>query len=274
MKVWFITGASRGIGQAIAKAALAAGDCVVAASRTGEVGVEDSERLLSLKLDISNPDMAAYEAAVGATVERFGRIDILVNNAGRGAVTNFEETDEATIKNLYEVNVFGTMRMTRAVLPVMRKQRSGRIFNVASTAAYAPGPVIYHSSKFAVTGFSVALAFEVAPFGIKVTNAAPGMFRTSFYDKGTWGTESDRHISDYDANRWQPGLVAECQKHQQPGDPDKLATLILEVADAENPPLHLAIGADGPQVLDAYIAQIKADTDAWREKAEQTSFES
>ena len=274
MKVWFITGASRGIGQAIAKAALAAGDCVVAASRTGEIGVEDSERLLSLKLDISNPDMAAYEAAAQAAVERFGRIDILVNNAGRGAVTNFEETDEVTIKSLYEVNVFGTMRMTRAVLPIMRKQRSGRIFNVASTAAYAPGPVIYHSSKFAVTGFSVALAFEVAPFGIKVTNVAPGMFRTSFYDKGTWGTEPDRHISDYDANRWQPGLVAECRKHQQPGDPDKLAKLILEVADTEKPPLHLAIGADGPQVLDAYIAQIKADTDAWREKAEQTSYES
>ena len=198
MRVWFITGASRGIGQAIAKAALAAGDRVVAASRTGEIGVEDFERLLSLKLDISNPDMAAY----------------------------------------------------------------------------APCPVINHSSKFAVTGFSVALAFEVAPFGIKVTNVAPGMFRTSFYDKGTWGTEPDRHISDYDANRWQPSLVAECQKHQQPGDPDKLATLILEVADAENPPLHLAIGTDGPQVLDAYIAQVKADTDTWCEKAELTSYES
>ena len=113
-------------------------------------------------------------------------------------MTFFEETNEEAIRKLYEVNVFGTMRITRAVLPVMRQQRSGHVFNIASTAAYAPGPVIYHSSKAAVTGFSMALAFEVEPFGIKVTNVAPGVFRTGFYDANRWGTQADTHIDDYE----------------------------------------------------------------------------
>ena len=274
-KVWFITGAARGMGNAIMNAALQRGDRVVATSRKGDditIPQEYEANALCLKLDISTEDAGVYEAAVKAAVDQFGRIDILVNNAGYGAVTFFEETTEATIKKLYEVNVFGTMRVTRAVLPVMRQQRSGHIFNISSTASYAPGPVIYHSSKFAVTGFSVALAFEVEPFGIKVTNVAPGMFRTSFYETGKWGTEADLHIDDYDACRWQPGLVADCQKNQQPGDPDKLAGVILAAADAENPPLHLAIGEDGPPVLDAFCDKIKADTDAWRFLASATSF--
>ena len=165
------------------------------------------------------------------------------------------------------------MRVTRAVLPVMRKQKSGHIFNVASTAAYAPGPVIYHSSKFAVTGFSVALSFEVEPFGIKVTNVAPGMFRTDFYSKGKWGMEADYHIEDYDKTRWQPGFVAECQKNLQPGDPKKLAKVIIMASESKNPPLHLGIGEDAPAVMDSYCAKIKEDTDAWRDVASKTSFQ-
>ena len=273
-KVWLITGAGSGIGKAIALAALAAGDHVAAATHKGEtlrVPKEQADRLLCLKLDIAEQNECHYADAVQTVMAYFGRIDVLVNNAGYGAVTFFEETDEATIKRLYEVNVFGTMRVTRAVLPVMREQRCGHIFNIASTAAYAPGPVIYHSSKFAVTGFSVALAFEVAPFGIRVTNVAPGMFRTGFYTEGKWGTEPDRHIADYDACRWQTALVAECRKNQQPGDPDKLAQVILKAAECKDPPLHLAIGEDGPQVLDAYCEKIRTDTAAWRAIAEKTS---
>ena len=274
-KVWFITGAGKGMGKSIVDAVLAKGDCVVATTHK-ENGItipeEYADRALCMKLDISDENPMAYEKVVDAAVEKFGHIDVLVNNAGYGAVTFFEETTEETIKKLYEVNVFGTMRVTRAVLPVMRKQRSGHIFNIASTAAYAPGPVIYHSSKFAVTGFSVALAFEVEPFGIKVTNVAPGMFRTNFYDAGKWGTIADKHIEDYDSCRWQTGLVAECQKNLQPGDPDKLAEVIIKASEAENPPLHLAIGEDGPGVMDSYCEKIKADTDAWRDIASKTSF--
>lgn len=120
---------------------------------------------------------------------------------------------------MFEVNVFGLMRVTRAVLPVMRRQRSGHIFNIASGAGYSAGPVPYHTSKFAVTGFSTALAFEVAPFGIHVTNVAPGLFRTGFYDKGKWRTEPDLHIPDYDPFRWQTEFVREARCHQQPGIP-------------------------------------------------------
>ena len=274
-RVWFVTGAGKGMGNAIVTEVLKHGDSVVATSRKGNdilIPEEYKDKALCLKLDISEQNREAYIEAVQQAVDKFGGIDVLVNNAGYGAVTFFEETDEETIKKLYETNVFGTMRVTRAVLPVMRKQRRGHIFNIASTAAYAPGPVIYHSSKFAVTGFSVALAFEVEPFGIKVTNVAPGMFRTSFYDKGKWGTEADRHIDDYDACRWQTGLVAECRKNLQPGDPKKLAQVIIAASESDNPPLHLAIGEDGPGVMDAYCEKIKADTDAWRDLASKTSF--
>ena len=275
-KVWFVTGAGKGMGKSIVNKVLEAGDEVVATSRKGndiEISEAYKDNALCLQLDISNPDEAVYAEVVRQAVDKFGRIDVLVNNAGYGAVTFFEETDEATIKKLYETNVFGTMRVTRAVLPVMRKQRSGHIFNISSTASYAPGPVIYHSSKFAVTGFSVALAFEVEPFGIKVTNVAPGMFRTSFYDAGKWGTEADKHIEDYDSCRWQPGLVADCQKKQQQGDPDKLAEVIIKAAQSENPPLHLGIGEDAPDVMYGFAEKIKADTDAWKEIASDTSFE-
>ena len=274
-RVWFITGAGSGMGNAIAKEALEAGNCVVATTRKGNdfsipAGFED--KALCLKLDISEQDVSVYETAVRVAIEKFGRIDVLVNNAGYGAVTFFEETDEETIKRLYEVNVFGTMRVTRAVLPVMRKQRSGHIFNIGSTAAYAPGPVIYHSSKAAVLGFSMALAFEVEPFGIKVTNVAPGVFRTGFYDENRWGTKADMHIDDYDSCRWQTGLVSEFQKKQQPGNPVKLAKVIMAAADSANPPLHLAIGADAPSVLDTYCDKIKTDTDAWRNIASETNY--
>ncbi len=271
-KVWFITGAARGMGKAIADAALQAGDCVVATTRKPDdfqIPEGCADRVLSLQLDVSNTDQSLFDAAVQRAVEKFGRVDVLVNNAGYGSVTFFEETEEEAIKKQFEVNLFGLMRVTRAVLPVMRNQRSGHIINIASGSGYSAGPTSYHTSKFAVTGFSVSLAFEVAPFGIKVTNAGPGMFRTSFYDKGTWRITPDKHIEDYDACRWQDGFIANLNPQ---GDPQKLAQVILEVANADKPPLHLPIGEDAPTVLEAYAEQLKADTDAWREKVIYTSY--
>ena len=274
-KVWLITGAGKGIGKAIMNAALKHGDSVIAATRTIShlaisKGYED--HCLPLQMDVSCKDEEAYRQMVQKGLNAFGRIDFLVNNAGVGGITNFEETSEETIRSLFEVNLFGLMRVTRAVLPVMRKQRSGRIFNIASAAGYGAGPVPYHTSKFAVTGFSTSLAFEVEPFGIKVTNVAPGLFRTNFYDKGTWGTEPDIPIRDYDACRWQTAFVANAQKKEQPGDPDKLAELLVEVAYSKDPPLHLAVGQDAPAVLDAYGEQLKKDTDLWRDKAVKTVY--
>ncbi len=274
-KVWFITGSGKGIGRAVAIAALKAGDRVVATTRkeNGFTAPEEySEKVLNIQLDVSDPDEKIYEEAVRAAVEKFGKIDVLVNNAGYGAITCFEETSEETIRKLFEVNLFGMMRVTRAVLPVMRKQRCGHILNIASGAGYSAGPVPYHTSKFAVTGFSTSLAFEVEPFGICVTNVAPGLFRTGFYDKGTWGTKTDIHIDDYDAFRWQTAFAEEADKHEQPGDPDKLAALLVEVVYSNDPPLHLPVGEDAPAVLDALCEKLKSDTDAWRERSVNTSF--
>lgn len=190
------------------------GDSVAAITRKDndlDLSHQYSNRFLHLKLDVSKTDQKLFEEAVRETVDRFGRIDVLVNNAGHGRITNFEETSEENIRELFELNVFGLMRMTRAVLPVMRKQRNGLIFNIASAAGYCAGPVAYHTSKYAVTGFSTCLAFEVAPFGIKVTNVAPGLFRTNFYDKGVMNTEMDIHIKDYDALRWQDDCRYGCR---------------------------------------------------------------
>ena len=275
-RVWFVTGAGKGIGNAVIHTVLRRGDQVVATTRdASQIQIPDGyeEQALVMQLDVSSREEAVYQDAVQRAVDRFGRIDVLVNNAGYGCITNFEETSEETIRRMFEVNLFGLMRVTRAVLPVMRRQRSGHIFNIASGAGYSAGPVPYHTSKFAVTGFSVSLAFEVEPFGIRVTNVAPGLFRTHFYHQAKWGTEPDLRISDNDICRWQTGFAAEGRKREQPGDPEKLAGLLFEAAYSENPPLHLAAGEDAPAVLDAYCEKVKADTDAWREKAVQTSFQ-
>jgi NAD(P)-dependent dehydrogenase (short-subunit alcohol dehydrogenase family) len=218
-------------------------------------------------------DESVFDDVVQRAINRFGRIDVLVNNAGSGRITNFEETAEESIRGLFEVNVFGLMRMTRAVLPAMREQKAGHIFNIASGAGYSAGPVAYHTSKFAVTGFSTSLSFEVAPFGIKVINVAPGLFRTSFYDEGAMITVPDIHISDYDDFRWQTDFIKNNSDHNQPGNPDKLAKLIVDVANTANPPLHLPVGEDAVGVIDALKVKLKEDVDAWRDKAGKTSFE-
>ena len=274
-KVWLITGASKGIGKAILQCALKNGDCVVATVRDVkaiEVSEELLDRLMVFKLDVSWLNQKIYEEMVTKAIEKFGKIDILVNNAGFGAITNFEETREETIKQIFEVNLFGMMRVTRAVLPVIRKQQKGHIINIASAAGYGAGPVVYHTSKFAVTGFSTSLAFEVEPFGIKVTNVAPGLFRTGFYDQGVWKTEVDQHVCDYDAIRWQTEFVENARQHQQMGDPDKLAALLLEVVNSSCPPLHLPVGEDAVDTMEQYCQKINTDIDLWREKAKKTSY--
>ncbi|HIU10669.1 MAG TPA: SDR family oxidoreductase [Candidatus Avidehalobacter gallistercoris] len=275
-RVWMITGAGKGIGYSIARAALEAGNYVVAATRkendfSAPQGYE--KNTLNLRLDVSDLNAAVYKSAVQKAVSRFGRIDVLVNNAGHGRITNFEETSEDNIRELFEVNFFGMLRVTRSVLPVMRKQRSGHIFNIASGAGYAPGPVVYHSSKFAVTGFSTSLAFEVAPFGIKVTNVVPGMVRTSFYDKGNMCMEPDISIADYDENRWQDDFMQANSHHEQTGDPDKIAKLIVEVSDMQDAPLHLPVTADAVETLKNWQKGIEKDIEVWGKQAAKTTVD-
>ena len=163
------------MGHAIMEAALAAGHCVAAVSRSGEITthIEDgAAQLLPYALDVTNTEQAVFDRMAEAVVKHFGRIDVLVNNAGHGQFTYFEESDEQQIRDVFETNLFGLMRVTRAVLPVMRRQHAGHIFNISSAAGYSGvGPSIYHTSKFAVTGFSESLAFETEQFGIRACSA-------------------------------------------------------------------------------------------------------
>lgn len=260
-KVWLITGGAKGMGYAVAMEALKNGDSVIATTRKENDFVAPTEykdQILNLKLDVTDKDEKAFADVAEAGVKKFGKIDILLNNAGRGRITFFEETSEENMRQLFETNLFGMMKMTKAVLPIMRKKRSGHIINVSSTASFSPGPVLYHTSKFAVTGFSTSLAFEVAPFGIKVTNAVPGMFGTNFYNKNVWGTNPDNVIEDYNESRWQDSFT-ENVSNMQFGDLDLLAKRIVEVVSMDNPPSMLPLGDDAPTVIEGWCESIQKD---------------
>ena len=275
-RVWMITGATRGLGKAILNAVLDAGHNVVAISRSGNITIDKPEyadRVLSLKLDVTEQGETPYQAIVQAALERFGTIDVLVNNAGHGQFTFFEETVEEQIREVFETNLFGLMRMTRAVLPVMRKHKSGHIMNVSSAAGYSGiGPSIYHTSKFAFTGFSEALAFETAQFGIHVTIVAPGLFRTEFMNFNPVYHNPSRKITDYDLFRTQLGEFVNHARGNEPGNPIELGKLLVKVAMSECPPLHLPVGADAIDTLETHHQIQKNDVDIWRKESCATSF--
>lgn len=272
-KVWFITGASRGIGAEIAKAALAAGDRVVATGRSPEKIAQafdsESDRLLALPLDVADKQQA--QRAVDAAVERFGGIDVLVNNAGYGQLGLFEEVAPEAAKAQFDVNVFGLFDVTRAVLPVMRQQRSGHIFNISSVGGIGgvEFAALYCASKFAVEGFSESLAQEVAQFGIKITIVEPGYFRTDFLDASSI-RYGDTSLADYEAysQRLQAGF--EAHSHQQAGDPAKLGACLVELAGQEAPPLRFAAGTDAVKFVSDKIALLERELKAWRLLSEST----
>lgn len=275
-KVWLITGASRGMGHAIMEAALESGDCVVAVSRSGDIttNIEDAaSRLLPYALDVTSTDQLAFDRMADTVVQKFGRIDVLVNNAGHGQFTYFEESDEKQIRDVFETNLFGLMRVTRSVLPVMRRQRSGHIFNVSSAAGYSGiGPSIYHTSKFAVTGFSESLAFETEQFGIKVTIVAPGLFRTDFMNFTSSYHLPANPIEDYDIFRERMNGFVTYMNGREPGNPEALAELVVKIANCSNPPLHLPIGTDAIETLENHHAAQLKDVETWRAEICATSF--
>ncbi len=274
-KTWFITGASRGLGAEIARAALAAGDRVVATSRQraaiSDALGPDGERLLSLSLDVADATQA--KAAVDAAVARFGTIDVLVNNAGYGHLGYFEEATEADVQAQYATNVFGLFNVTRAALPAMRAARKGHVFNLSSSAGFRGVEIgaLYCSSKFAVEGFSESLAHELAPFGIRVTIVEPGPFRTDFLKP-----ESIRFattpVADYDGRREAARASFEQRNGHQAGDPRRLARAVVTLAGEANPPLRFAAGALAVAALDAKIASLKSELDRWRELGAATDF--
>lgn len=246
-QVWFITGASRGMGVDFARAALAAGHHVVATSRNADhvrAAVGDHEHLLARDLDVTSERQAA--AAVRAAVDRFGRIDVLVNNAGNFQAGFFEEITPAQFRAQMETNFFGALNVTRAVLPFLRAQRSGRILSISSTAGIVAGPggSAYSASKFALEGWMESLAGEVAPFGIHATIIEPGFFRTDLLAEGDstfWGELS---IDDYaDASAATKDFFRSMEGNQS-GDPAKLARTLLALAALPEPPVRLPVGDD------------------------------
>ncbi|KQV53857.1 oxidoreductase [Duganella sp. Root336D2] len=274
-KVWFITGASRGFGLLIARDALERGDSVVAAARNPQAIVDAlgvHPKLLPVQLDVTKE--AAAVVATQAAIERFGRIDVLVNNAGYGILGAVEETSAEEVRRNYETNVFGLLNVSRAVLPVMRQQRSGRVLNISSLGGYQAyyGWGVYGSTKFAVEGLSEAMAQELAPLGVHVTVVEPGFFRTDFLD-ATSLVETAVRIEEYQDTVGAMRTFAAGANHAQPGDPARLSQALLKLADAGQPPLRLQLGSDAVARAYAKHRQVEQELAQWKELALSTDFE-
>jgi NAD(P)-dependent dehydrogenase (short-subunit alcohol dehydrogenase family) len=266
-KVWFITGAGRGMGVDIARAALAAGYAVVATGRDTDAvaqAVDASDDLLVVKLDITSRGEA--EAAAQAAVDRFGRIDVLVNNAGNFYAGFFEEITPEDFRAQVQTNLFGPVNVTRAVLPVMRAQRSGLIVQLSSTAGIRGGEFIsaYAASKFGVEGWIESLTPEVAPFGIRTMLVEPGFFRTELLTPGST-SYAEPSIDDYAEKTKQTITAWNGMNGLQGGDPAKLAKALIQLASQDEPPLRWAAGADAVEELEQKAQRLLAQADAYRE---------
>jgi NAD(P)-dependent dehydrogenase (short-subunit alcohol dehydrogenase family) len=259
MAVWMITGAARGMGIDIARAALEAGHSVVATARdaarvTDALGMHD--RLLAVSLDILDP--AAAQAAVDAAVERFGRIDTLVNNAGTFQAGFFEEISDRAYRAQMDTNFFGPLNVTRAVLPVMRAQRSGHVITITSTAGLVGVDFCsaYSASKFALEGWMETLQLDVAPYGIATTIVEPGFFRTELLVEGSSTVWADLSIPDY-ADRTRETIAAwQGMNGKQGGDPAKLAASLITIAGLDDPPRRWLAGADAVETAETKAANL------------------
>ena len=265
-KVWLVTGAGRGMGVDIAKAALAAGYAVVATARntnTVTAALGQDEDLLAVKLDVTDP--ADAQAAVTAAVERLGSIDVLVNNAGNFYAGFFEEITPQDVRAQVETTLFGPMNVTRAVLPVMRVQRSGLVVAISSTAGIVGQEfcTAYAAAKFGVEGWIESLAPEVAPFGIHTMLVEPGFFRTELLSAESTNYAASS-IEDY-AERTEQTITAwKAMNGQQGGDPAKLADALVYLADQPEPPLRFAAGADSVELFEAKARTLLAQANAHR----------
>ena len=265
--VWMITGTSQGFGLELVRAALQRGDSVIATSRSPDKVAtafpKASARLLAIPMDLR--DMTKISSAVQAGLTRFGRIDVLVNNAGHGLIGAVEEASDAEIANVFETNVFGLLRVTRAVLPHFRERRSGHIVNLSSIGGLVglPGFGIYNGTKFAVEGLSEAMAAEVTPLGIRVMIVEPGPFRTDFL--GSSLALTGKKLADYDQTSGQTRAAATTRHGSQPGDPARAAEAIIKAVTSENPPQHLLLGKFAYDRATAKLENLRKEFEAWRE---------
>jgi NAD(P)-dependent dehydrogenase (short-subunit alcohol dehydrogenase family) len=275
-RVWFITGTSQGFGRELVRAALQRGDSVVATSRNPQAVAAAfsgaADRLLAASMDLRDP--AQISSVVERAIARFGRIDILVNNAGYGVTGAVEEASETQIAGVYETNVFGLLRVTRAVLPYLRKQRSGHIVNLSSIGGLTgmPGWGIYNSTKSAVEGLSEALAAELAPLGIGVTIVEPGPFRTDFLGGSL---EKAAHVlPDYEVTAGKTRAGAIERNGKQPGDPAAAADAIVQAVTSPDPPLHLLLGKFAYERFNQKLDAFRREMESWRELTLATDFKS
>jgi NAD(P)-dependent dehydrogenase (short-subunit alcohol dehydrogenase family) len=275
-KVWFVTGSSRGMGVDFVKAALAAGHAVVASGRDTErvsKALGQSDDLLAVKLDVTS--RADTEAAVGAAVNRFGHIDVLVNNAASFYAGYFEELTPEQFDRQLATSLIGPMNVTRAVLPVMRKQRSGHIISISSSAGLAAGfdfVSAYAASKFGLEGWMESLQAEVAPFGISTTIVNPGFFRTELLTEQSTNF-AEPSIADYDERRGPLVEYWKSQNGRQPGDPAKLARALVTIASQQPPPRRFIAGADAIATAEQKIADLKAAIEAHRALSTSLAFD-
>jgi len=275
-KVWYVTGASQGLGLILVKKLLAEGYRVAATSRNAgalqeAVGLIDRDRFLPLTVDLNNPD--SIDTSVQQTLNAFGRIDVLVNNAGYGMAGTVEETTEQEIRNIFNVNVLAAINVTKSILPVMRHQSSGYIVNIGSVAGFtgAPGWSVYSATKAAIAAFSEVLALDVKEFGINVTVVEPSGFRTGFLTKDSLAyTESK--IEGYNAvkDTQQRYLAAD---GKQPGDPEKAAEILIRLAENPEPPMHLFLGADAYKRASEKLGAMSYELEKWKATTFNADFE-
>ena len=274
-RIWFITGAGRGMGVDFAKAAVAAGHAVVATGRDPDAvakAIGPSDDLLAVKLDVTRRTDA--DAAVRAAVDRFGGIDVLVNNAANFYAGYFEELTPEQFDRQLSASLIGPMNVTRAVLPVMRKQRSGRVISISSTAGLVGFEFgsAYAAAKFGLEGWMASLHDEVAPFGIATTIVNPGFFRTELLTEQSTNFAAPS-IGDYDERREKQHDFWKGQNGQQSGDPAKLARALLVIASQEPPPRRFIAGADAVATAEKVANDLKAQTDAHRDLSISLTFD-
>jgi NAD(P)-dependent dehydrogenase (short-subunit alcohol dehydrogenase family) len=275
-KVWFVTGASKGLGLALVKKLMAEGFKVTATSRSlsalmRETG-KQSDRFLPLEMDLTNEQ--SVEEAIEKTITHFKAIDVVVNNAGYGQLGTLEELSDEEARDCFDVNVFGVLNVIRFTMPHLRRQRSGHVFNISSIGGYAgnfPGAGIYCATKFAVAALSEGLSADVKDMNVNVTLVYPGYFRTNFLESGSLRIPQ-KPIDDYAAARASLSIHQNEINGNQPGDPDKAAEVLIKMSEEEQPPLHLFLGEDSYNMAYAKINQVKEDLAKWKDETLSTSF--
>jgi NAD(P)-dependent dehydrogenase (short-subunit alcohol dehydrogenase family) len=266
-RTWFITGASTGFGRVLAEEVLKAGGKVIATARNrdkvADLEAKYPQKAKALALDVT--DDSQVDSAVTQAFAQFGRVDVLVNNAGYGVAGAIEEVSESEFMPMFETNVFGLLRVTRAFLPHLRKQRSGHILNLSSIGGVvaSPGMGYYNATKFAVEGISEALAAEVAPLGIHVTIIEPGPFRTDFL--GRSGVVAKTRVADYDTTAGNMRKYFAENNGKQKGDPVRAVHAMMQIVESPNPPLRLPMGASALERLRNKLASWKKEIGAWEQ---------